>query len=489
MAPKKIKFEKKLLLALILAILSNTNTFSQTPCTGGFAGSYPCNDYDLMANLSIQTLSGSSIADGSDVWGWTDPSNGKEYAIAAMSNSTAFVDISDPVNPIFLGRLNSNAGSNAWRDVKVYNNYAFIVADNVGGHGVQVFDLTKLRNITSPPTNLSADTVYTGVGSCHNIVINEDEAVAYLVGCRSTNGGGPIFLDISNPMSPTLLGDYRGSGYSHDAQVVTYNGPDTQHQGKEIYIGSNENEIVILDVTNKTAVIELATIDYPQIGYTHQGWFTDDQRYFILGDETDERDLGLNTRTLVFDFSDLDNPRLSSTFTGLTRAIDHNGYVKGNEYFMANYTAGMRVLDITNIAASTNPMTEVAFFDTFPSNDNTGFDGAWSVYPYFPSGNIIINDINRGLFIVRRSGTLSTDSVTKPKNNFIITPNPARENPRIVSTDQPIQSIEVFNILGKRVFQQKNINQKNFTIPLTQQSSGIYIVKINNTIGKKLILK
>ena len=489
MTLNKIYIEKKLLSALILTLVFNLDLFSQTPCSGGFAGSYPCKDYDLMSIVSKQTLSGSTTAEGSDVWGWTDPSNGKEYAIAAMTNSTAFVDISDPLNPIFLGRLNTNAGTNFWRDVKVYNNYAFIVADNVGAHGVQVFDLTKLRNVTSPPANFSADTVFTGVSSCHNIVINEDKAVAYLVGCRANNGGGPIFLDISDPLNPTSLGDFRGAGYSHDAQVITYNGPDTDHTGKEIYIGSNETEIVILDVTNKTAVVELATVDYPQIGYTHQGWFTDDQRYFILGDETDERDLGLNTRTLVFDLTDLDNPRLSSTHTGLTKAIDHNGYVKGNEYFMANYTAGMRVFDISNIAASTNSMSETAFFDTYPTNDATSFNGAWSVYPYFPSGNIIINDIDNGLFIVRKSGTLSTNPITKAKNSFTITPNPTRQDPRIISSDQPIQSVEVFNILGKRVFQKNNINQKNFTIPLSNQSSGIYIVKINNIIGKKLILK
>ncbi len=489
MAPKKTTFEKKLLLVCIIAILFHTSIFSQTPCNSGLAGSYPCNDYDLMATVSLQELSGSTTADGSDIWGWTDPTTGKEYAIVGTSNSTAFVDISDPINPVVLGRLNTNAGTNFWRDIKIYNNYAFIVADIVGNHGVQVFDLTRLRNVTSPPVNFTADTVYTGVASCHNIVINEDKAVAYLVGCRADNGGGPIFLDISDPLNPTSLGGYTGSGYTHDAQVVTYSGPDTAHNGKEIFIGSNENEIVILDVTDKSNVVELSTVDYPQVGYVHQGWLTEDQRYFILGDENDEGNFGLNTRTLVFNFTDLDNPSLSSTYFGPTQAIDHNGYVKGNEFFMASYTAGMRVLDITNIAASTNAMTEIGFFDTYPNSNGANTDGAWSVYPYFPSGNIIISDTNNGLFIVRKSGTLSTGSITKPKNNYIITPNPARENPRIIATDQPIQSIEVFNILGKRVYQQKNINQKNFTIPLTQQSSGIYIVKINNTIGKKLILK
>jgi choice-of-anchor B domain-containing protein len=290
----------------------------------------------------------------------------------------------------------------------VYNNYAFVVADGVGNHGMQVFDLTRLRNVTNAPESFVADVIYTGVGSCHNIVINESEAVAYLVGCSSTNGGGPIFIDISNPMMPSFLGDYTTGGYSHDAQVVTYNGPDSEYIGKEIYIGSNgdggnNDKVVILDVTDKTNVILIADFVYPQIAYTHQAWFTEDQRHLILGDELDEQSFGFNTKTLVFDLTDLDNPILSSTYFGPTAAIDHNGYVKGNEYFIANYRAGMRILDISNINAPSDSMTETHFIDTYPANDNANFDGAWSVYPYFSSGNIIISDINGGLFVVRKS--------------------------------------------------------------------------------------
>lgn len=479
---------KQLLLFLLLIIV---HANAQTLCneTTGLAGTYPCKDYDLMSNLSTSTLSGDVFAEGSDVWGWTDTTTGKEYAIACMTNSTAFVDISDPVNPIFLGRLNSNAGSNFWRDAKVYGNYAFIVADNVGSHGMQVFDLTKLRNVTSPPATFTADVVYAGVTSCHNIVINEEEAVAYLVGCRATNGGGPVFVDISDPLNPTSMGNYTGSGYSHDAQVVTYKGPDTEHVRKEIYIGSNEDEVVVLDVTDTSNVIELATITYSQLGYTHQGWFTEDHQYFILGDETDEQSYGMNTRTLIFNMSDLDNPVLSSTFYGETSAIDHNGYVKENEYFMANYTAGMRVFDISNISASTNSMTETGYFDTFPTNNNTSFDGVWSVYPYFESGNILINDITNGLFIVRKSGTLSVNEAQLTKNSFLISPNPTDQDPTITANIGLIEDVEVFNMLGKKVFQQKNINQSSFTIPVRNQAKGIYIVKINNIIGKRLILK
>jgi len=374
-------------------------------CEGGMAGIYPCNGIDLLAIIDLETLGGNTNVEGSDIWGWTDPTNNNEYALIALNNSTAFVNITDPINPIFLGRLDTNAGINVWRDVKVYNDHAFIVADNTGAHGMQVFDLTRLRSVTNAPETFNADAIYTGVGSCHNIVINESEGVAYLVGCSTTNGGGPIFVDITDPTNPTTLGDYAVSGYSHDAQVVTYNGPDSDHTGKQIYVGSNGNTdtVVILDVTDKNNVIPISNFTYPQTEYPHQGWFTEDQAYFILGDELDEQAFGFNTKSLIFDFTDLDNPTLSSSYFGPTVAIDHNGYVKGNEYYLANYTAGIRILDLTNIASSSNAMTETAFFDTYPANDNPIFDGVWSVYPYFASGNIVISDIERGLFIVRKS--------------------------------------------------------------------------------------
>ena len=463
-------------------------SYGQTPCVGGYAGEYPCSNYDLLSHIPVNTLANTSgNPEGSDLWGWTDPSTGKEYAIAAMTNSTAFVDVSNPINPIYLGRMDSQNGNTSyWRDVKIYGNHAFIVADNVGDHGMQIFDLTRLRDITSPET-LSPNVVYNDVTSCHNIVINKATAVAYLVGCNNYSGG-PHFVDISNPLNPTNLGGYSLDGYTHDAQVITYNGPDTAYTGKEILVGSNANKVVILDVTDKSTIIKIAEFDYPQIGYTHQGWFTDDQRYFLLGDEEDELDFGINTRTLVFDFLDLDNPTQIDTYYGASNAIDHNGYVKGNEFFMASYRAGMRVLDITNIGGTDNQLTEIGYFDTYPQNNGTNFNGAWSVYPYFTSGNIIINDIERGLFVIRKSETLNTIEDLY-KNKFSISPNPTTNNPFIKGTqDYQIKSVSVFNILGRRIFFKQNINDTTFVLPIEKNSKGVYIVKINNAISKKLIL-
>lgn len=368
----------------------------QFPCINGLAGGHPCDGYDLMSHISVEELGGSG-AEGNDSWGWTDPETGKEYALVGTTTSAAFVDVSDPSNPIFLGRLPTATVNSLWRDIKVYNNHAFIVSE-AADHGLQVFDLTRLRNVINPPETFTADAHYDGFGKAHNIVINEDSGFAYVVG-SNTFSGGPHFVNIQNPTNPIAAGGYADDAYSHDAQVVTYNGPDADHTGKEILIGSNENEVVIIDVTDKNTPTQISRIDYSNIGYTHQGWFTENMEYFLLGDEVDEIDFGGNSRTLVFDFTDLDNPMFHMEYLGPTEAIDHNGYVVGNSFYIANYAAGMRVVDISNIASGV--MVETGYIDTYIPNDGTDFNGAWNIYPFFESGNILISDIEGGMFIAR----------------------------------------------------------------------------------------
>jgi choice-of-anchor B domain-containing protein len=369
------------------------------PCENGFADIYPCNGYDLVANMSLSIFSAS---EANDIWGWTDKETGKEYAIMGLDNGTVFIDITNAENPTYLGKLPTATSSSSWRDVKVFGDYAYIVSE-ASGHGVQVFDLKKLRGINNSPQNFTADGRYTGLGNAHNIVINETTAFAYPVGTDRDDqfNGGVHFLNLQNPTAPVLEGGWGLNGYTHDAQVITYKGPDASYVDSEIFVGANEDQVVIVDVSNKNAPVTLATLPYPNIGYTHQGWFTDDHRYFILGDELDEVRQGFRTRTLIFDMADLNNPVLHHTYSGPTNAIDHNGYVLGNEFFLANYTAGVRVLDISNI--EDRVVTEKAFFDTYPSNDNTQFAGVWSVYPYFESGKIVISDINSGFFIIQKS--------------------------------------------------------------------------------------
>ena len=393
---------KKILLSILIACCSILQ--AQTPCVNGMAGDYPCNGYDLQSSILGSTFNADS---GNDSWGWTDPQDGSEYALMGVNNGTVFIDISDPINPVYLGKLPTYTTSSSWRDVKVYNNYAFVVSE-AGGHGMQVFDLTRLREVANPPETFTEDAHYDGFGSAHNIVINEVTGYAYGVGTSSYSGGAH-FVNIQDPLNPVGEGGYSGSGYSHDAQVITYNGPDTDYTGREIYVGSNENQVAIVDVTDKANPILISSATYTNDAYTHQGWFTEDLNYFIVGDELDEQNFGFNTRAIVFDFTDLDNPQFDFDYFGTTTAIDHNGYTKDNKYYLANYTAGMRVLDISDL--QNQNISEYGYFDTYPSNNLASFSGAWNVYPYFESGNIVISNYSDGdFFLVKASGVTNEDN-------------------------------------------------------------------------------
>jgi choice-of-anchor B domain-containing protein len=382
-------------------------TYTATwPCENGMADIYPCNGYDLMSYMSLQDLTiegvNSGSISGNDSWGWTDPTTNKEYALVGLNSHAAFVDISNPVAPLLIGVLPTATVNSSWRDIKVYQDHAFIVSE-APGHGMQVFDLTRLKNVSNAPEIFTADSHFTDFGQAHNIVINESSGYAYVVGANRNGpfSGGALFINIQNPAAPISEGGFAEGGYSHDAQVVNYSGPDVDYTGKEILVGSNETEIVIADVSDKANPITISTIAYSNIGYTHQGWFTEDLIHFIVGDEKDELNIGTNTRTLIFDFTDLDNPLYDFDYLGTTLAIDHNGYTNGDDYYLANYTAGIRVLDLSQI--ENNTISEIGFFDTYPENDIAAFDGVWNIYPFFTSENIVISDIDRGLFIIRRS--------------------------------------------------------------------------------------
>ena len=382
---------------ILLFVCFQVSSHPFTPCDGnGNADIYPCNNIDLLHRVHIDVMGGSNGDTGSDIWGWTDPQTGKEYAITTLSYGTTFVDISDPKNPIYLGKLATATSNSIWRDVKTYADHAFIVSE-ASGHGMQVFDLTQLRSITSPPIEFSANTRYTDFGNAHNIVINESTGFAYAVG-TGTCSGGLHMVNIQNPTSPVNAGCFSSDGYTHDAQCVSYIGPDSQHVGKEICFNSNEDTLTIVDVTTKNSPVQISRTGYANSQYTHQGWLTEDQRYYLMNDELDEQRNGHNTKTYIWDLIDLESPQIIGFYNGAKASIDHNLYIKGNYAYLTNYTSGLSIVEISDIGNGN--LQEVASFDGYPANDGASFNGAWSNYPYFDSGVVIMSDFDGGLFIL-----------------------------------------------------------------------------------------
>ena len=472
-------------LLLFFLSIAVTAVTAQTPCVSGMAGTYPCNGYDLQSFIPCTTF---GAQNSNDSWGWTDPVGGIEYALVGLDNGVAFLNISDPVNPLYLGKLPTHTDPSLWRDVKVYNNYAFVVSE-ANGHGMQIFDLTRLRSVSNPPETFTEDAHYNGFGSAHNVVINEQEGYAYGVG-TSTYSGGPHFVNIQDPLSPVAAGGYSMGSYSHDGQVVTYNGPDADYAGREIYIGSNTSEVVIVDITNKANPQGISTISYSNTAYTHQGWLTEDQSYFLLGDEIDEINFGFNTRTVIFDLTDLDNPQFSFEYTGPTSATDHNGYTKGDSFYLANYTAGLRVIDISDV--SNGNMVETGYFDVFTTNNSAGYNGAWNVYPYFDSGNIMISSLVYsdptyvpGVYLVKASSLGINDS--ELSESFSIHPNPASTEINLSTRNQIIDSVVVSDVMGKILVNYTDVNSESLKVDISAYSKGLYFIKINNSVLKKII--
>lgn len=396
----------KKLLSLTFIILYYLTIFAQTPCVDGFAGAYPCDNIDLQSHLPISDLRGSVNSSSSvqvnDIWGWTDSLTEKEYALVGLTNGVAFVDISDPIAPTLIGNLPRRDTSlflRSWRDVKVFNNHAYVVSED-SNHGIQTFDLTRLRNVANPPITFDEDGTADFVGgNVHNVIVNEETAYVYTCGTRTYGNGGLAFFNVSDPKNPVAEGYFEQDGYTHDAICFIYKGTDKNYIGKEICIGFNEDTYTIVDVTDKSDPTQISRTPYSGYEYTHQGWITDDHRYLLLNDELDESRKGHNTKTYIFDLTDLDAPTFVNTFINTTEAIDHNLYVKGSHVYQSNYRSGLRILELDEIAAGN--LEEVAYFDVYPANDGRGYNGAWSNYPYFKSGNILISGIEQGLFVVK----------------------------------------------------------------------------------------
>ena len=382
----------------------------------GMVAGFDCSEVDLVSFLPANEVGGARGIMVSDIWGWVDPQTGREYAILGRFDGTSFIDVTDAGNPVYLGNLPLTEGAtpNLWRDMKVYADHTFIVADNAGEHGMQVFDLTRLRDVTNPPVDFDEDAHYAEFASAHNIVINEASGFAYVVGGSGggeTCGGALHMVDIRDPRNPTFAGCFAdpetgnagSGGYTHDAQCVIYEGPDEDHAGKEVCFNASATKLGIGDVTDKENPTPISNAAYPNVAYSHQGWLSEDQRYFYLNDELDELSGGTDgTRTLVWDVADLDDPVLVREFVQDNAASDHNLYIRGDLMYQSNYVSGLRIFDISD---PENPVP-AGFFDTVRgSPDAPGFAGSWSNYPFFPSGNIIVSSMREGLFVLRKRET------------------------------------------------------------------------------------
>ena len=381
-------------------------TTGEVRCDQGAAAGFSCESVDLLAFLPTSALGAGPGERVSDIWGWTDPETGHEYALVGRTGGAAIVDVTDPAAPRYVGVVPANPSGA--RDLKVYADHLFFTGDGAGDHGLVVFDLTRVRDAPAEPGEFQPDAVYDGIASAHNLVLDPESGFAFPVGASGggeTCGGGLHMVDVRAPKSPVFAGCFTDThgliypGRTHDAQCVVYRGPDDRFQGRQLCFASNETALRIIDVTDKAAPAPVGTATYPGLAYVHQGWLTEDQRYYYLDDELDELvGTAPKTRTFIFDVAELDDPILVGSVDGPSGATDHNLYVKGDRMYQANYQAGFRLFDISDPEAP----EEIGWFDTTPyEGDPPGFVGAWTAYPFFDSGTVVVTSMYEGVFLLR----------------------------------------------------------------------------------------
>lgn len=403
---------------------------AQVPCTAGKADIYPCQNVDLIGHLSKSDLGiGAESGTLAAIWGWRDPQTQKDYALVGHSEGTSFVDVSQPEAPKLVGilPLPQRANKAGWRELKPIGNYLYIVGDGAGHHGMQVFNLERLRNATNLPQYFQPDAWYAQFGSSHNIATNEVSQTIYVTGISTDGtqtercGGGLYVMNAQNPLQPQFQSCFQhpqtgrhDTGYAHDVICVVYQGKDVDWKGKEICIGFNENWVSFADATQKTALQPISKATYPGVVYIHQGWISASHDYLYVNDELDERNgIVPQTTTHIFDIRDLDNPERVAVFTSTTHAIDHNLYIRDNLLYASNYTVGLRIVDIS---LPVQPK-EIAYFDTYWQDDEISFWGQWGNYPYSENGLVIASDRNNGLFLL--APRLNQKAELKAEHNSI----------------------------------------------------------------------
>ena len=350
---------------------------------GGLARGFDSLNIELAANITMSEIDAGQEAN--DIWGYTS-SSGREYAIFGTTSGTSFIEVTVPSNPQIVGYI--DGPNSLWRDMKVYDEYAYIVSE--GGGNIQI---VSLANIDSGSVTLVGSVGDGGTTASHNVAI--DPVSGILARCGGSNNGIRLYSLAGNPANPQYVGAWNDE-YVHDAQIHTMTtGP---YAGRVIAFcnaglngGSINTGLDIIDVTNPASPVRLGGMEYPGAEYSHQGWLSADEQYFYINDEL----YSGTSSTFIVDVSDLTNPQFVTRYTNGNASICHNLYVKGNLIYAANYRSGLRVLDCSNPTS----LVEVAYFDTFPSSDSASFNGAWSNYPFFASGTIIVSDIESGLFV------------------------------------------------------------------------------------------
>lgn len=467
---------KKILfcLAIITSLFSKAQTYSSQ-------------NISLISLIHPNTGSVGIGGDGrrySGSWGWHQTSTNKEYAIVGASNGTYFIDVTVPASPSVCAFVPGKGGC-TWREIKTYQNYCYVVSDDAAPNTFQIINMATLPATVSIVHNGKS---YFERG--HTIWIDQNKmyigSTTYSgsVGFQSMN-----VYSLATPTAPVLLRslsqDYPSINHVHDMYVRN----DTVfascgYQGMYIYKFNSNNTFTQLG----------SYTGYAGSTYNHASMLTQNGKYLFFCDE-----VPVAQPMKFVDVQNLSNIQPVQTFNPHPNTTPHNNYLKGNDIAIIScYQDG---LYIYNIGTPGNA-TIAGFFDTHPQGGfNVGnyfgndYRGNWGAYPYLPSGIIIAQDMQNGVFILDATaafGTITDVKTTETtKSNFMFYPNPASDLISVNYKTQNNSKVELRNSLGQLIFEKQFNGNVSDYMDVRNYANGSYILSITEkgeTTNKKLII-
>ncbi len=439
---------KKLIYTLLG--LFSLNNFAQTE-----------ENLELLFNWNDEDIVGTTWYDNAynEVWGVVV--NNKEFAIIGSTAGTHIFDVTDPVNSTEVQFIPGADFGPAivHRDYHDRNGFLYAVSDE-GNSTLQIIDISLLPD--------TATLVYDSnelIKTSHNIFIDESLNKLYACNVRTASSGwnstSLAIFDIEEPTNPIHLLNYEVPGTSYGVH-------DMWVKNDTAFLNNGGDGLYVVDFTDLSSAQLIGSLtEYPDKGYNHSGWPSADMKTYIMADE----DWGHDMK--VLDISDLSNINVTATFSSEIdpNSIPHNQIIKDNYVYVSSYHDGLQIYDISN---QENPI-KVASYSTYLLDDHTSYRGAWGVYPLLPSGNILVSDMQYGLYVLAPIGNL--DLKQEPNITLSLHPNPANQAIQIQIPEKETKlTVEIYDLKGNLVLD-TNLFRENKSISITHLNQGIYIVK------------
>jgi choice-of-anchor B domain-containing protein len=361
----------RLIRILFVLILSTSSVFAQDSLN--ISSLFHWDD----DNIPTEALYGLTY---NEVWGVAI--NGREYGIIGSTQGTYIFDVTDPVNSVEVAFIAGAAAPVIHRDYHDYQGYLYMVADE-GPSTLQIVDLSDLPN--SAPVVYDSDLLF---ARAHNIFIDSVNGILY-----NTNGG---VYSLANPELPVEIVNFNiGTLIDHGHDMFVKNDTVYWHGGPtglHVYDYS-------IDPANPSFLGSISLGEY-----NHSGWLNDAGDIYVFAEET------LNTDVQICDVSDLSNINIVASVNsgGGGNSIPHNVIIKGDYLYISYYHDGLYIFDIST---PSSPIL-VGFYDTEPAPTAPyTWHGSWGVYPFLPSGNILVSDTRHGLFVL--NAEMATSSLSE----------------------------------------------------------------------------